>query len=132
MPKLKRSYWSLYLPAIDLRNTSTEDMKYVWRLITNPWSRLCSDHSAPKGLQRMLIKLQKYNLKVKYKRGDHMFLADTLSRAHLSNVGMCEFAQSLQDVEHTASLAISVDQLQQFMDASTNYPVLQVLQEMIK
>ena len=35
-------------------------------------------NSAPKRLQRMLLRLQKYNLQVKYKRGE-MFLADTLS-----------------------------------------------------
>ena len=39
-------------------------------------------NSAPKRLQRMLVHLQKYNLEVKYKRGDTLFLADTLSRAH--------------------------------------------------
>ena len=39
-------------------------------------------NSVPKWLQRMLLHLQKYNLEVKYKRGDQLFLADTLSRAH--------------------------------------------------
>ena len=39
-------------------------------------------NSAPKWLQRMLLCLQKYNLEVKYKRGDQLFLADTFSRAH--------------------------------------------------
>ncbi|GLV21279.1 hypothetical protein CBL_21445, partial [Carabus blaptoides fortunei] len=35
----------------------------------------------PQRLQRMLFKLQKYNLKVVYKRGKEMYIADTLSRA---------------------------------------------------
>ena len=35
-------------------------------------------NSAPSRLQRMLLRLQKYNLNLKYKRGPMMFLADTL------------------------------------------------------
>ena len=39
--------------------------------------------SAPKRLQRMLLRLQKYQLEVTYKKGSQMYLADTLSRAYL-------------------------------------------------
>ena len=39
--------------------------------------------AAPKSLQGMLLRLQKFNLKVGYKKGAEMFLADTLSRAPL-------------------------------------------------
>ena len=39
--------------------------------------------AAPKRLQGMLLRLQKFNLKVGYKKGAEMFLADTLSRAPL-------------------------------------------------
>ena len=39
--------------------------------------------SAPVRLQRMLLRLQRYKLVVKYKRGDQLFLADTLSREFL-------------------------------------------------
>ena len=37
--------------------------------------------SAPKRLQRMLLRLQKFDLHVSYKKGSEMYLADTLSRA---------------------------------------------------
>ena len=37
--------------------------------------------SAPKRLQRMLLRLQKFDLHVEYKKGSEMYLADTLSRA---------------------------------------------------
>ena len=40
-------------------------------------------HSAPKGLQRMLLRLQKYNVHVKYLPGSQMYIADMLSRAYL-------------------------------------------------
>ena len=38
--------------------------------------------SAPKRFQRMLLRLQKFDLEVTYKRGTEMVLADTLSRAY--------------------------------------------------
>lgn len=41
-------------------------------------------HLAPRRLQRMLMLLQKYNLVVTYKKGREIVLADTLSRAHLT------------------------------------------------
>ena len=37
--------------------------------------------ATPKRLQRMLLRLQKYNLQVKYKKGKEMLLADTLRNA---------------------------------------------------
>ncbi|XP_019614003.1 PREDICTED: uncharacterized protein K02A2.6-like [Branchiostoma belcheri] len=39
---------------------------------------------APKRLQRMLLRLQKYHLKVIYRKGTEMHIADTLSRAYLT------------------------------------------------
>ena len=43
--------------------------------------------SAPKRLQRMMLRLQKYDLEVNYKKGSQMYLADTLSRAFLESLG---------------------------------------------
>ena len=40
-------------------------------------------HRAPKRLQGMMIRLQKYDLEIRYERGNRMFLVDTLSRAYL-------------------------------------------------
>ena len=41
--------------------------------------------SASARMQSMLLKLQRYNLKVGYKKGKEMFIADTLSRAFLNS-----------------------------------------------
>lgn len=41
--------------------------------------------SAPKRLQGMLLKVQKYNVSIVYKPGREKHLADTLSRAFLAN-----------------------------------------------
>ncbi|CAC5402113.1 unnamed protein product [Mytilus coruscus] len=40
-------------------------------------------HAAPKRLQRMLLRLQKYEIILQYRPGKEMYLADTLSRAYL-------------------------------------------------
>lgn len=39
---------------------------------------------APSRLQRMLLRLQKYTLEVKYKKGKEMYVADALSRVNWS------------------------------------------------
>ena len=38
---------------------------------------------APKRLQRMFLRLQRYDIELSYKQGKHMYIADTLSRAYL-------------------------------------------------
>ncbi|CAH1252634.1 RTL1 [Branchiostoma lanceolatum] len=40
-------------------------------------------HAAPRRLQRMLMRLQQYNVTIAYKPGSELYLADTLSRAYL-------------------------------------------------
>ena len=39
--------------------------------------------SAPQRLQKMMMQLQRYDLKVVYKKGSELYIADTLSRAHM-------------------------------------------------
>ena len=89
-------------------------------------------YSAPSRLQRMLLRLQKFNLKVRYKKGKEMFLADTLSRAHLTEVHACSFAQELEEVDHTAVLAMPAAQLQRIKDIVTNDPVMTNLRDTIQ
>lgn len=43
-------------------------------------------NSAPQRLQQMLLRLQRYNLEIRYKKGKEMFPEDTLSRAFLPEV----------------------------------------------
>ena len=89
-------------------------------------------NNAPTRLQRMLLKLQRYNLVVTYKKGTTIVLADTLSRAHLSCVNVCEFSSNLESVDHTALLAVSENRLQQIRHASANDSVLTALQQTIQ
>ena len=89
-------------------------------------------NSAPKRLQRMLLRLQKYTLFVAYKKGKDMFLADTLSRAFLPEVNTCEFTRELEELDHRASLPVSDERWQQIKHASADDPVLQQLRATIR
>ena len=89
-------------------------------------------HSAPKRLQRMLLRLQKYSLYVAYKKGKTMFLADTLSRAFLPEVNICELTKELKEVDHRAYLPVHHERWQQMRHTSANDPVLQKLRETIR
>ena len=89
-------------------------------------------NKAPSRLQRILLKLQQYNLKIKYKEGKYMFVADTLSRAYLPTTGNNEFVHSLEEVDHTVLLSLSTDRLEQVRHTSKDDPVLQQLHETIQ
>ena len=87
---------------------------------------------APKHLQRMLLHLQKYNLEVKYKSGDKLYLADTLSRAHRAEIYVCDLSRNLVEVDHTLSLALKESDIQQIRKASLSDPTFITLREVIK
>ena len=64
-------------------------------------------HGAPQRLQRILLRLQKYNLELLYKKGCDMFLSDTLSRAYLPEVTPSELTQELEGADHKLLLPVS-------------------------
>ena len=61
--------------------------------------------SVPKRLQRMMLRLQKFELEVVYKKGPLMFMADTLSRATLeqSNTQAVREAEEVMVIHDTRS-----------------------------
>ena len=60
-------------------------------------------------LQRMLLKLQRYDLEVKYVPGKLMHMADTLSRAYLSNTPTDDsFSEDLEVMVHALARDIPV------------------------
>ena len=61
-----------------------------------------------------------------------MYLADTLSRAHLPDVQVCEMAEEAAKVDHTETLALSGERLQQLRHASADDPVLDILRTTIQ
>lgn len=86
-------------------------------------------HSAPKGLQ---LQLQNYSLCVTYKKGQDMFLSDTLSRAFLPEVNTYVFTKELEEMDHRAFLTVSHECWQQIKHASANDLVLQQLRATIQ
>ncbi|KAL9951231.1 hypothetical protein ACROYT_G043856 [Oculina patagonica] len=91
-----------YVYGRDLVNVET-DHKPLEPIFIKPLA------AAPKRLQRMLLRLQKFNLQVKYKKGKEMLLADTLSRAYLPEVNATEFSRELEDIDHRVWLPVTGD-----------------------
>ncbi len=89
-------------------------------------------NKAPNRLQRMLRRLQNFNLKVMYKKGPDMFLADTLSRAFLLTMNTSDFVLSLEEIDHTMTLAIPEDQLQELKQVAGQDHVSQALSSTIR
>lgn len=84
--------------------------------------------SAPKRLQRMLVKLQIYDIDVTYVPGRDMLLADTLSRAYLpesSSTGSVE--AGIETVNMLDYLPISEERLNTILSATQEDKALQTL-----
>ena len=114
-----------YVYGRDLVNVET-DHKPLEPIFMKPLD------ATPKRLQRMLLRLQKYNLQVRYKKGKEMLLADTLSRAYLPEVNATEFARELEDIDHRVWLPVTEDRWQQLKNAAADDPVQQKLREVIR
>lgn len=93
-------------------------------------------HSAPKRLQRMLLRMQRYDLQIMYKKGSEMYLADALSRAYPEHsiplsVPQSEFCHAMEVLELAEYLPISTKRLQQIQEATSTDHSLLVLKEQI-
>ena len=87
-------------------------------------------HRAPKRLQGMLIRLQKYDLVVQYERGSRMFLADTLSRTYLLLGAQTE--SEFETINMMNYLPISEARLLQIQRETEQDESLQVLKAVIQ
>ena len=93
-------------------------------------------HLAPKCLQRMLLKFQKYDINLEYKRGKEMYLADALSTLYPKDSApqtelQSEFCHQLEEVSISENLPVSVELMQQFRDETGKDTSLQVLMQVI-
>ncbi|XP_064638291.1 uncharacterized protein LOC135494308 [Lineus longissimus] len=91
--------------------------------------------SAPKRLQRMLLSLQAYDIEIKYKKGNEMFLADTLSRAYLQSEDHHDTRQNVvlqfQSIRMTDYTPISSTTLREIQHATQDDEDLQELKSVI-
>ena len=82
-----------------------------------------SINDAPRRLQRMLLRLQKYNVNLVYRPGKDMWIADLLSRLYSRQSKQSSvFALKLEVEPFDAELAISATALQKLKQASANDP----------
>ena len=93
--------------------------------------------AAPKRLQRMMMRLQNYNLKVVYKRGSDMYIADTLSRAYVTSPCQVareeeEFIRAVEKVDMTKHLPISPERLRELQEKTRDDVTLQDLKKNIQ
>lgn len=83
-------------------------------------------HKAPKRLQRMLLRLQHYDLQLQYKKGSEMYLSDTLSRAYLDktenarfeDILHADFTKEIESIRMSDYLAVSESKKQQLRKAT--------------
>ena len=91
---------------------------------------------APMRLQRMMLRLQRYNLDVVYKPGSQMFVADHLSRAFLSETEPDDedvhvFALELETMDPLSTVKISSESLPRLQKTTDEDPVMQTLKNTI-
>ena len=85
-------------------------------------------NECPMRLQRMLIKLQQYDLEVHYKPGKELWIADQLSRAYQQNSNEDDLEEEL---EIQIVLPISTPKLNQLKEDTKNDGTLQRLKEVV-
>ena len=87
-------------------------------------------YQAPARLQRILLSLQRYDLKVTYKPGKEMFISDCLSRAYLN-----ETEEDLDSQELTINLLtylpVSKEKREQFQRETANDPEMKELNKLV-
>ena len=74
-------------------------------------------HMAPKRLQRMLLRLQGYDISLRYLKGTEVFLADTLSRAYLGDEVTSTFTEGLMMIEAAEPGYLSAMRLKDVADS---------------
>ena len=94
-------------------------------------------HMAPKRLQRMRLRLQKYPLEVRYKKGSEMYVADTLSRAYNTETkrDIDSAVNKVDDSEErmfSDNMMLPEQKLIELQHATRNDAVLQELEKAIK
>ncbi|CAB4017096.1 Transposon Ty3-G Gag-Pol poly, partial [Paramuricea clavata] len=77
-------------------------------------------HSAPKRLQRMRLRLQSYDIRVEYKKGTMMYLADTLMKEQV-------FSAELEQLKHDEDLNVLPRKLKRLREETSRDEELKIL-----
>ena len=87
--------------------------------------------TAPKRLQRLLLRLQQYDVEICYKPGPEMYPADTLSRAYLPTTDHFHTEKDKERIHAVDFLGISEPWLVKIQQETAADPVLQSLTQVI-
>ena len=93
-------------------------LEYIWK---KPWS------TTPPRLQRLMLRLQPYDLKIKCVPGKYLYMADTLSRAFLPDIPTSEIDDDLVQVVHSliTNLPVTTTKLEEIQQATNADRTLQ-------
>ena len=91
---------------------------------------------APPRLQRMLLRLQRYDFSVNYKPGKEMVLADTLSRAYIPEIER-DASRMEDEIEYHAHsvlhrVPISTDKMKKVREETSKDPTMMILMNVIR
>ena len=90
-------------------------------------------HHAPLRLQKMMLTLQRYDLKVKYRPGVELSVADALSRSYLPETAETLIPDlEVNEVHLTTHLPISPEKYVEMQQATAADPVMQALTSIIQ
>ena len=97
--------------------------------------KIQSDHKPlesilSKRLQGMMIRIQKYDYEVQYEHGMNLYLANTLSRAHLPMI-LHQTGTEFENINAAAFLPVSTSRLQDIQQATQYDEILQALKAVI-
>lgn len=76
-----------------------------------------------------MLRLQHYDVDIRYKPGKEMFVADTLSRAYILNHQQSDVEKEVESIHSVNHLAISQERLAEIQKETLNDPTLQKLKE---
>ena len=97
--------------------------------------------AAPKRLQRMLLRMQRYDFTLQYKKGSELYLADTLSRLHpsstdkdsVASVPLSPFEKSLETICSLEDVPLHADmQIERIATATEADAPLQTVKQLIQ
>ena len=86
-------------------------------------------HRAPKRLQNMLMRMLNYDTEIHWKKGETMYLADTLSRAYLPDTDGSDKFSQIHIVEH---LCAGANRIQKIRSETSEDEALQQLRSTIQ
>ena len=97
-------------------------LEYIWK---KPLSK------TPPRLQRLMLRLHPYHLKIKYVPGKYLYMADTLLRAYLPGISTSEIDDDLVQVVHSliTNLPVTTTKLEDIQQATNADKTLQKVKQ---